>query len=222
VNKKTISDKIAENPYFFVVYILFLIAGCIILLNINKGDMVIYFNSWRGSFTDEIFKISSWIGEGLLFALVLLILGFFQLKYLVTGVSVFLGSGAVTQLLKNMFKEPRPKIFFENTDLVTYVQDFTLNSWNSFPSGHTTSGIAIFLFLALITKNKKIGALYMIAAIFVAISRVYLVQHFFIDVYFGSLVGTFFTLWIFNLYENSEKVNSSKWYNYSLKSKIMK
>src|SRR5690606_35369696 len=130
--------------------------------------------------------------------------------------------GAVTQLLKNMFKEPRPKIFFENTDLVTYVQDFTLNSWNSFPSGHTTSGIAIFLFLALITKNKKIGALYMIAAIFVALSRVYLVQHFFIDVYFGSLVGTLFTLWIFNLYENSQKVNRSKWYNYSLKSKIMK
>jgi len=220
LNKHTVRSRISENPYFFGLYAVLLAAGCIILLMIEKGDGNIFFNNWRGSNWDYFFKFFSSLGEGGYFAGLLLIIGVFSFKYIVTGVSVYLGSGAVTQILKNMFNMPRPKVFFEGTDLVTYVKDFDLYSWQAFPSGHSTGGFAIFLFLALITKNKKLGSVYLVCAFFVGMSRVYLVQHFLIDVYFGSMIGVFMTIVIYNLFENSDKVTNAEWYNFSLFSKI--
>jgi len=215
-NKHTFTSLIRENSSYFVSYLIFLIAGAVLLLIIDKGDAVIFFNDWRGSSWDSFFIFFSGVGEGLYFSIFLLIIGIFRFKYLVLGVAVYLGSGAVTQILKNIFRIPRPKIFFANTDLVTYVENVKLLSSNSFPSGHTTSGFAIFLFLALITKNKTLGPVFLFCAFLVGISRIYLVQHFLIDVYFGSLIGIFFTLLIYKLFENSQKITQSNWYNFSL------
>jgi len=216
-----LKSRIVENPYYFYTYGILLIIGLYFLLTINKGDFVIYFNDWRGSNWDYVFKFFSSLGEGEYFGIFLLILALFRLKYLISGVSIYLVSGAVSQILKNIFQIPRPKVFFEGTELVTYVKNYELFSWNSFPSGHSTSGFAIFLFLALITKNKKIGILYIICAFMVAVSRVYLVQHFLIDIYFGSIIGVIFTILVFNFYENTNKINNSNWYNYSLFEKFL-
>jgi membrane-associated phospholipid phosphatase len=216
INKHSFKSLIMENSYFFGSYLLLLIAGAIVLMLINKGDAVIFFNDWRGSFWDSVFIFLSGVGEGLYFSILLLIIGVFSFRYIVLGVSAYLASGAVTQILKNIFKIQRPKVFFSDTDLVTYVADFRMLSSNSFPSGHTTSGFAIFLFLALISKNKQIGMVFLFCALLVGLSRVYLVQHFLVDIYFGSLVGVFFTLLIYKLLENSQKFSQSNWYNFSL------
>ena len=215
-NKHSLTSLIKENSFFFGSYLLFLIAGAVVLLIIDKGDAVIFFNDWRGSSCDEVFKFFSGVGEGLYFSIFLLIIGIFSFRYIVLGVTIYLASVGITQILKNIFKIPRPKVFFADTDLVTYVDNFRLLANNAFPSGHTTSGFAIFLFLALITRNKQLGMAYLFCAFLVGISRVYLVQHFFIDVYFGSLIGVFFTLLIYKLFENSQKIVQSNWYNFSL------
>lgn len=222
MNHHTTKSRIQENPYFFYAYILISSVLLIILLFIDKGEGVIFFNDLRGSIFDDIFKFLSSLGEGLYFLLFLLIAAVYRFKYLILGISVYLGSGLVTQILKNIFREPRPSVFFQGSDLVTYVEDFQLHSYNSFPSGHTTGGFAIFLFLAIITKNKPVGLFYLICAWLVGISRVFLVQHFLIDVLFGSLIGIFFTIYIINGFENSDKIKKSEWYNYSLVEKIRK
>jgi membrane-associated phospholipid phosphatase len=217
----TFKSRVKDNPYYFYTYGILLIIGFYFLLNINKGDFVIYFNDWRGSNWDYVFKLFSSMGEGEYFGLFLLLLAIFRLKYLITGLSVYLVTGAVAQILKNIFKIPRPKVFFEGTNLVTYIKDYEIFSWNSFPSGHSTSGFAIFLFLAIITKNKKIGLVYIACAFMVAVSRVYLVQHFLIDIYFGSILGVIFTILVFNFFDNYNKINNSNWYNFSLLEKIL-
>ncbi|MFA5512610.1 MAG: phosphatase PAP2 family protein [Candidatus Kapaibacterium sp.] len=222
MNHHTTKSRIQENPYFFYAYILISSVLLITLLFIDKGEGVIFFNDLRGSIFDDIFKFLSSLGEGLYFLLFLLIAAVYRFKYLILGISVYLGSGLVTQILKNIFREPRPSVFFQGSDLVTYVEDFQLHSYNSFPSGHTTGGFAIFLFLAIITKNKPVGLFYLICAWLVGISRVFLVQHFLIDVLFGSLIGIFFTIYIINGFENSDKIKKSGWYNYSLVEKIRK
>lgn len=218
-NKITFLGLIKENKFFFISYIAFLIIAGIILLNIKKGDAVIFFNDMRGSY-DGFFIFLSDLGEGLLFGIFLIIIGLFRLKYLILGVASFLISGAVTQILKNIFLVPRPKVFFAGTDLVTFVNDVVLLSGKAFPSGHTTSGFAIFLFLALITPNKKIGVIFLFGAVLVGTSRIYLVQHFFVDVYFGSVIGVVFTLLTFMIFENSQKITRTNWYNYSIIKKI--
>ncbi len=212
----TVKSRIKDNPYFFGMYFLFLILGYFILLNINKGDCVIYFNDMRGTYLDDVFRFFSSLGEGIQFAVFLIIAGVFRIKYLFNGLMIYFIPGIVSQLMKNIFKIPRPKAFFEGSDLVTYVDGFELFSHNSFPSGHTTSGFAIFLFLSLITPYKPLGIFYFVMALLVGISRVYLVQHFLIDVYFGSMVGVFAGMLTYNYIENNPKISSSKWYNFSI------
>ncbi|MBX3044977.1 MAG: phosphatase PAP2 family protein [Candidatus Kapabacteria bacterium] len=215
-HKPKFSDLIYDNSFFLISYSVFLLLGVILLSLIDKGDAVIFFNPYRGSSWDYFFILFSDIGEGLYFGLFLVILALLKIKYLVQGVVIYLGTGLVTQIFKNIFNIPRPKIFFEGTDLITYVPDIKLMAYNAFPSGHTTSGFAIFLFLAIITKNKQLGIIFLIMAVLVGISRIYLVQHFFIDVYFGSMVGVIFTLLIYHALDSSQKLNESKWYNYSI------
>jgi membrane-associated phospholipid phosphatase len=56
--------------------------------------------------------------------------------------------------------------------------------------------------LALFTKNKWIEFLLFSIALIVGYSRVYLSQHFFIDIYAGSIIGVSTTLVIYFLFRN--------------------
>lgn len=221
-NNQTISELISENYYFFVPYAVFLVIVAIILTQINKGDAVIYFNDWRGSYWDSIFKLYSSLGEGLYFGLFLVVIGIYRFKYAVMGVSLYFASGAVSQILKMIFHIPRPKVFFEGTDLVTYVPDFEIWASNSFPSGHATAGFTFFLYIALISRNRAISFVCLLMASMVAVSRVYLVQHFLIDIYVGSIIGVVVTTLLYIAFQNSKKLKKSKWYNYSLYDKLKK
>ncbi|MDH5599438.1 MAG: phosphatase PAP2 family protein, partial [Cyclobacteriaceae bacterium] len=44
------------------------------------------------------------------------------------------------------------------------------------------------------SKNKYISALSFILALTVGFSRVYLLQHFFVDIYFGAILGVIATV----------------------------
>lgn len=220
MTKHTIKSRITENPYFFYSYALFLVIGFFILIFTDKGYVNILFNDYRNTQLDLFFIYSSKMGEGLYFSIILVILTLSRFRYLVLGLSVYLGSGLISQILKNIFDIDRPKIFFGDSGLATFVENVEIYSHLSFPSGHSTSGFAIFLFLSVITKNKKYGLLFLLCAVFVATSRVFLMQHFFIDIYFGSLIGVFFTIIFLNLFENSERIKKSNWYNFSMLDKI--
>jgi membrane-associated phospholipid phosphatase len=92
----------------------------------------------------------------------------------------------------------------------------------SFPSGHTTAAFSMMFFLSLIIPNKYAKILFAIFAAFMGLSRVYLVQHFLIDVIAGSIVGILSTLFIYKFILVQEKIIFSKWYNFSLVEKIFK
>ena len=67
----------------------------------------------------------------------------------------------------------------------------------SFPSGHSTTAFALFFIFGFFVKNKKWQILFFILALSTAISRMYLLQHFFIDVYFGSILGVLIATIVF-------------------------
>ena len=69
---------------------------------------------------------------------------------------------------------------------------------SSFPSGHTMSAFALFGLVALLLPQKKSVALVILfLAVLVGISRVYLIHHFFIDIYAGSIIGALLALIIY-------------------------
>lgn len=111
-------------------------------------------------------------------------------------------TSGVTWLLKSEWffqGTPRPKWYF------THVEKFDLHyvpgveNWlyDSFPSGHTTVAFAFFFSIAICVRPKKIALLLFIAALAVGYSRIYLSQHFLLDVFFGSIIGTIGTLIVF-------------------------
>jgi membrane-associated phospholipid phosphatase len=84
----------------------------------------------------------------------------------------------------------RPMGIFENKGLSIHLVDgVTIHVANSFPSGHTISAFSLALVLALYLKNKYWGGILCFCAILVAYSRMYLFQHFCVDIFVGSMLG---------------------------------
>jgi membrane-associated phospholipid phosphatase len=213
---KTYQKAVKENMWFFSMYLFLLIIGIYPLIFIPKGDLLLWLNSYHSDSLDKIFVFFSNLGDGISFLYFILFLGLFRLKYTLLGATMFLGSGAITQIIKHSLNEPRPIAWFDQSVALNFVEGVRVHSSLSFPSGHTTAGFSIFLFIAIITKFKTAGVIFAILAAFVGFSRIYLVQHFYLDVYFGSIIGVFGSLIFYSLFEKSEKITNSKWYNYSI------
>lgn len=220
--KLSVKSQFLDNAYFSYPFMFFLIIGLILQIFTNKGDITLFVNSFQNPILDKYFIFMTEIGDGTYFGIALIFVLLYKVRFALLGVATYLASGAIVQILKYFIEAPRPKIYFEGTGLLNFINGVNVHSYNSFPSGHTASGFAIFLFLAILTKNKHLGFLYFMIALSVGISRVYLLQHFFIDIYFGAIFGFVFTILVYNIIENNDRIANSKWYNYSIINKYRK
>lgn len=118
-----------------------------------------------------------------------------------------LTGGAVLQILKHFFSFDRPISAFENYPnmVLPLVQGVDMHHSNSFPSGHASTFFVFFTCCALILAyhykkednhnrwtwfliNLAMVAMVILAALG-AYSRVYLSQHFLLDICVGSFIG---------------------------------
>lgn len=98
-------------------------------------------------------------------------------------------SGIFVQIIKYFYHSARPGKLLEGLDYHNFVEGVTLHTLNSFPSGHTTSAFALAAVLGFAAKNKNYSILYLLIAAMVGYSRIYLGQHFMVDLLAGSVVG---------------------------------
>ncbi|XRO75232.1 phosphatase PAP2 family protein [Methanocaldococcus sp. 28A] len=84
--------------------------------------------------------------------------------------------------LKYLINEPRPYLVLGNVHLLCYE-----GYESSFPSGHTT--LAFTLATSFLYYSRKIGLLFLIWAILVAYSRVYVGVHYPFDIIAGMIIG---------------------------------
>ncbi len=85
-------------------------------------------------------------------------------------------------ILKNIIARPRPCATYpELVELVKIPTSY------SFPSGHTVSAMAVAF--TVFSQNKKYGAITIIFALLMGLSRLYVGVHFPTDVFGGILVG---------------------------------
>lgn len=191
-----------ENNYFFIPYLLFLLCCGVLLRSFTKPDLHILLNKFNSSFFDQFFRFATFLGNGVMIAVFVVVLAFFRYRY---AVALLIGSLA-TSLVVNLFKKVllhdmyRPSKYFElyETYKLHLVEGVKLHSLQSFPSGHTATAFNLFLMFALIVSNKYLKLLFLVMAVVVAWSRVYLSQHFVVDITAGSIVGVaiiFLTFW---------------------------
>lgn len=110
-------------------------------------------------------------------------------------------AGLVTDLLKMFFGRPRPKLFFnDGLQQFYWWHHRPMKSYDfvSFPSGHATIAAAIGVGVMLsFPRWRWLGVVFML---FVAASRVILLDHYVADVMAGMYVGVVTSLLFYRYY----------------------
>ncbi len=209
---------------FLYLLALFTIIGTVLLFKFDKGDIFLYLNSKGSKFLDEFFKLITLLGLGGLLAILAVIFLFIRYYYSILFAVSLIAAGIFSYLLKHViFKGmPRPAGVFDLENLSHIVEGIKIHKYNSFPSGHTMTAFSLGIILTLILKNRTWGIVVFAISFAVGISRIYLIQHFFIDVYVGALIGTAYTLLIHYLIGHRLKLDYKPAFNGNLLSLIRK
>ncbi len=179
--------------FSFLIYLLFLLTGFWLIFLFPKGEILLSINQYHHPVLDTFFKYITYFGDGVFFLLLLLIFLFKKIKYALLFLLTGIWQGLLVFLAKKVIFNGivRPIKYFEGLQTLYLVPGVDVHSYNSFPSGHTATAFSIALLIAIISRKQWLSGLAMTIALLAAFSRVYLVQHFFIDIYFGSLTGIF-------------------------------
>jgi membrane-associated phospholipid phosphatase len=206
----TLKEVIQQNKWFYYPYLVLFCVGIVVQFSFTQFQLSLFVNGFNNPVLDVFYNYLTDFGDGFFAAAIVVILFFAKRKYVIDSILCFTLPALVTQVLKRLvFSDHyRPSIRMKDVLELHYVPGVNMHSMHSFPSGHTTSAFAVFLFLALITSNKKLGLLYLIIAVFIGISRIYLLQHFYEDVLVGSLIGTVGTTLIFTFIQHKRATTS--------------
>lgn len=180
-----------NNLSFLIPYFLFLLIGAVIIFVNSKAETHLAFNSFHNSFFDVINTYTTYLGDGFTAALLILMMLAVKYRYFIILAIANVASALIAQVLKHfVFNDVvRPKKFFEGIQDLYFVPGIENHMFNSFPSGHTTCAFALYMSFALLVKNKTYKFLFLLLGFFTGYSRIYLSQHFFEDVYAGSIIG---------------------------------
>jgi len=166
---------------------------------IGKPEFFLLLNGNLGTLADKAFEYITYLGDGAIWIPIAVYILMFRKKYTVLLLSSILYSTLFAQIPKNYIFNgtPRPTKLITDWSTIHIVPGVHLYSIDSFPSGHTTTASSIFLFFCLLIPQKwiiPIGLLYMYL---VGYSRIYLAQHFPLDVgagMIGGLISIYFSI----------------------------
>ena len=199
LGKKVLNIYNNNKYWLLLLVILFLSATPILLM--KKGTCLMSLNHLIEMDLDVIWKIITWLGDGLLLIPLALLILLINKKLGTLLLFNYFISGILAQILKRIIQAPRPVKYYAQNGLdilktMSVPEATTLSSQLSFPSGHTTSAFAFGVCLILNLKSNALKAFVLFLAIAVGISRMYWRQHFFEDVYTGAILGSITALFI--------------------------
>ena len=183
-----------------------LITGtCLILLSmiLGKENAFLLMNLDLGPAADFFFYIWANAGDGFIwipaFALTLM----YKKKFVPFLLATIVFSTIITQSSKQVFfkSENRPTAVIAKNALIHKVSGIEIHTTNSFPSGHTATAFSLFLFCCFISSKKWMVPLGFIYALLGGYARIYVAQHFPLDVGAGIFTAYLSTLiaWIIHL-----------------------
>jgi membrane-associated phospholipid phosphatase len=208
------NKTIIQNKYFFYPYIAFLILGFALVFIHSKSFLHLAINQHHNVYADYFFKYITHLGNGFFVFGIGIVYMLFELRKGLVLLVSFISSGLLVQFLKHfVFEEMmRPKAFFENSIKLHMIKGVDVHAMFSFPSGHATAAFALFLSMALFSNKSIIKLFCIIGASLVAFSRVYISQHFLIDILVGSVIAVLITIIFYHILGKSNK----NWLKYSI------
>ncbi len=175
----------------------------------SKPELHIAVNKANSPFSDIFFKYATMLGDGTLIAVLTIVFLFVSFRLLFAFLLGSLSAAAVVNIIKNFILADayRPSKYFEliETYQLHFIEGVELHTHHSFPSGHTAAIFSVALMLTLLTRNNMLKVSLLLVAVLTAYSRVYLSQHFFIDITFGSVIAVLLMLLFFHQSESWKK-----------------
>jgi membrane-associated phospholipid phosphatase len=207
---------LVANREYFAGYLLISLGGLIFLLLQGKASTFLYLNPYHVSPLDVFFTNYTYLGDGIFSIVVILWLAYLRrFDWAIDVLLAFLLSALFAQIFKNLFSMPRPRTYFNNDEFdgpyKHFIEGVTLKGHASFPSGHSTSIFALVTMLAILVPDKRLGLLFLLGAVVVGYSRIYLGQHFLPDVLAGSFLGTLTAILIYVFLSSRISAWTAKW-----------
>jgi membrane-associated phospholipid phosphatase len=179
-----------HKKVFWLFWAIFLISGLVIIWLTDQHELHRNINAYHHPFWDTFFKYATYLGDGMLFPIVIVGLLIFKRKW----ATAFIYAGLLSLVLSYVFKRyvfgehPRPYEVFGNT--LHLIEGVKMKKWHSFPSGHTLSAFAMFTLAVFFAKKYTWQLLWFSLAVIAGLSRVYLSQHFVEDILGGAFIGS--------------------------------
>jgi membrane-associated phospholipid phosphatase len=165
----------------------------LILLSVflGKENAFLLLNGNLGNAADFFFYIWANAGDGFIWIPVFALTLIYKKKFIPFLMATIVWSTLFTQISKQVFfkSENRPTAVITNTTIIHTVSGIEIHTTNSFPSGHTATAFSLFLFSCFIITKKWILPLGFTYAFLGGYARIYVAQHFPLDVGAGILVA---------------------------------
>lgn len=185
-----------NKKYFVVATVLSLLLSVVLLsfsYSLGKENLFLLLNTDAGSVADTFFAVFTFGGDGIMWIPVLLITLFLLKRKdtVVLLITSFIFSTIFTQGIKNfIFPDmSRPTKAIAATNLIHTVPGVDVHTIGSFPSGHTATAFCIYFLFCLLLPKRWWIIVGFISAALVGYSRIYLAQHFPVDVGAGIIVA---------------------------------
>lgn len=176
------------------------LAMCTVL--VGHYNLFLQMNGNGGIVVDTFFYYTTSLGNGWAWA-VLAIIVLLKEKRMFWMV---LSAAVISTVIVHVFKghvlptQPRPIELINNNQLIHFVKDVEVHFVGSFPSGHSTTIFCIYFLFSYLLQSKWVIWSGLIVACLVGYSRIYLAQHFAIDVAGGIVTAIVSTYLAFVIY----------------------
>ncbi|MCS6831963.1 MAG: hypothetical protein NZ521_00150, partial [Flammeovirgaceae bacterium] len=136
-------EKITEKTVFFHYLGLFFFLS--MGLFFEKGQIVWWANQHYHRVFDIFFKYVTFIGDGIIFAIVTIVVLIHRKKFTTKVILIGIFHGLLISLFKRVLFPgiDRPIVFFQHHPLLHFVDGVSVHSHFSFPSGHTATAFAL-------------------------------------------------------------------------------
>jgi membrane-associated phospholipid phosphatase len=223
-----------QNAVFIVLSLILLVVLGLALIYVPTDELHLFLCDRHTHARDIFYRYYTHVAEWLPYVVCVLLLLFGRVGVGVMASTAMLLSTLFTQIVKHIVVAPRPLTWFAEhfPDIqLPVVEGVKMNLWYSFPSGHTTSFFALAFVLSIVSTNYlsaqrsnsktvcqsnglsaiAVQVLLFALATLGAYSRIYLSQHFALDIFGGIVSGL--TAGIIS-YAVFYRFEDKKWYNY--------
>lgn len=184
--KATAPYSIARSSAFIIAIIL--LASSAFL---GRIPVFLFLNRDFGTIADTVLLGLTYLAEGWMWIPYLIIVGWFFKKDKAIIIYSFAVSTLLTQIPKLLLfpNITRPIASGIAPNLMHTVKGVTMHQLSSFPSGHTATAFTIFLLTIYLFDRTKMILIGLLYAMLCGYSRIYLGQHFPMDVGGGIIVA---------------------------------